>query len=149
MAVRCHLINKTRPIVWCQVVSSIPPSIHRWRLIAGRLPLYVTGGCGVTQSAGMKKLSRFQLFCGWDCRTQKGQKGQASFKWMRKPALAAGHLFCSKYSLTPKSPFSIRKFWISCGTIRFSKRLLTFGFTWYTNLCMPHHSTKALYTLRL
>ncbi len=58
----CYLINKTRPIVWCQVVSSIPPSIHGWLLIAGRRPLYVTCCCTVTQPAAARRLSRFQLF---------------------------------------------------------------------------------------
>ncbi len=91
--------------VWCQVVSPNPPPIHGWWSIAGRQPLYMIGCRSVTHN----KLSRFKLFLthlaaffasscsGSNCCSQNGQ---ASFKWVRKPAFWPDHLIWSEYSLS-------------------------------------------------
>ncbi len=86
---RCHLINITGPIVWSQVVSSIPPPVHAWWSITGRRSLYVTGCCSVTGG-----LNFFQC----------NQNRQASLKWIRIPVFSL--CFCSKYSLRLVSVWS-------------------------------------------
>ncbi len=97
--------NTIGPIVWCQLVSAIPPLSHGSQSLAGRRPLYLTGCCSIAQPAAVKKSSWFQLFsvqpaAFFGAAAEAKMDGLHSWMNEKKPAFSPDYLIWSEYNVT-------------------------------------------------